>query len=76
MAHERNRGAGALLHRSADVLLCLIGRLHASLVSSPSLLPVGIWITDSLFQAALQRDDRVPGWAWQSRCLQGTEQAE
>ena len=42
MAHERNRGAGALLHGSEDVLLCLIGRLHASLVSSPSLLPVGI----------------------------------
>lgn len=47
-------------------------RLHASLTSSPSLVPVGIWIMASAFQAALQRDDRVPGWAWQSHCLQGT----
>lgn len=72
MAQERNRGAGALLHGSEDVLTCLIGRLHALLASSPSPVPVGIWITDPPFQAALQRDDRVPGWAWQSHCLQGT----
>lgn len=72
MAQERNRGAGALLHGREDVLMCLIGKLHASLASSPSLVPVGIWIMAPAFQAALQRDDRVPGWAWQSHCLQGT----
>lgn len=46
MAHaERNRGAGAFLCRPEDVLMCLTGRLLASLTSSPYTLPVGICIT-------------------------------